>query len=49
VILDELPMVFAASLALYILLVGKNPDASTSEQRRIKIAITILPLAVSAV
>jgi len=41
--------VFAASLALYILLVSKNPNASTSEQLRIKIAITILPLAVSAV
>jgi hypothetical protein len=47
--LDELPMVFAASLALYILLVSKNPDASGGEQRRIKIAITALPLAVSAV
>ena len=47
--LDELPMVFAVSLALYTLLVSKNPDASVSQQRRIKMTITILPIAVSSV
>lgn len=45
--LDELPMVFAASLALYTSLASKRVDASAFEQKRLKLLMTALPITVS--
>ncbi|KAF8307453.1 alkaline phytoceramidase [Clavulina sp. PMI_390] len=47
VVLDELPMIFSASTSLYVLLVSRNPNATSFERLRIKLLISIIPILVS--
>jgi hypothetical protein len=49
VITDELPMLFAASLSLYILLVKDGPDVSQTQRLVLKLELTALPVTISAI